>query len=24
MGHALPMAIWPEVIDAIAGHCLRE
>jgi len=21
MGHALPMAIWPQVIDAIAGHC---
>ncbi len=21
MGHALPMAIWPEVIGAIAAHC---
>jgi pimeloyl-ACP methyl ester carboxylesterase len=21
MGHALPMAIWTQVIDAISGHC---
>jgi pimeloyl-ACP methyl ester carboxylesterase len=21
MGHAIPLAIWPEVIGAIAGHC---
>jgi pimeloyl-ACP methyl ester carboxylesterase len=22
MGHALPMVIWPEVIGAIAAHCV--
>ncbi len=21
MGHAIPISVWPEVIEAIAGHC---
>jgi mutator protein MutT len=24
MGHALPKALWPQVIDAIAGHALER